>query len=55
MTTTTKTELLTEDQAKKFPLVAARRYFRARWAVTDLHTAYAEALRYYGSLTRTAK
>jgi hypothetical protein len=45
-------KLLTEYQASKYPVVAARRYFRALRPTTDLHTAYTEALAYYGSLTK---
>ena len=39
------------DKAKKYPLVAARRYFRMVRPGMDLHTAYTQALAYYTSLT----
>jgi hypothetical protein len=44
---------LSPEQARKYPLVAARRHFWALRAETDLHTAYSAALKYYASLTVT--
>jgi hypothetical protein len=46
---------MTKDQATRFPVVAARRYFRALRPTTDLHTAYTQALAYYAALTAKAK
>jgi hypothetical protein len=43
---------MTKDQATKYPIVAARRYFRALRPTTDLHTAYIQALAYYAALTK---